>query len=630
VYNFNEYKEELLLESLINETYLYFSDDFENILRGIDSPIAVDILSNFDKDIKPDMTFLDTDGDNYGFITFISGSNASKIYAKEFGFDDDKFLNTKSVRYIKDFVGSDSGFDEFDMDFDILINSKDKKTSVYNKSRNTIKIGKFAKKLLGNKYKDSEIEDFVNKFKAKQSNSYEFRLVDGEEIVTWYDSKNYKSQDGQLGSSCMKNSDSKIFEMYVKNPEVCKMLILLEDDELIGRALVWKIDEINGDVLDKPTYFMDRQYTIEDSYVHKFREYAKEKGWMYKTYNKHDHLKNVTLNGSDSKIDMKVKLKKLNYDKYPYLDTFRLYDPKLHTLYNSDGEYETGNYFSLDSTDGGYSSISDVWSDWHGEYICEDDAIYSIQLSTYILSVDAIYIRSRRDYLPRTHPDLVEDEWTHESLHSDDAVFSDEYSGYINSENAILVITKIESKLDLESSYIHKDDNFLEINKDTIWYKRLIRYSPTGIELILPEILEEDFNSIDTPSDLLIFANKVKGEDLLLTSLDALVLEKELESERMLINIFEYIDGIYNKGLEDELIKGIKEIRIKLDKLKNDKNESILLKSGKIDAMINLIKGRLKVLKETDDNKELNLINLNFDFGNNDYRMGLLKKVNEL
>jgi hypothetical protein len=35
-----------------------------------------------------------------------------------------------------------------------------------------------------------------------------------------------------------------IFSIYENNPDVCQMLILTEDDKLIGRAIVWKVKSI--------------------------------------------------------------------------------------------------------------------------------------------------------------------------------------------------------------------------------------------------------------------------------------------------------------------------------------------------------------------------------------------------
>jgi hypothetical protein len=68
-------------------------------------------------------------------------------------------------------------------------------------------------------------------------------LVSGSDISKWYSCDNYKDMEGQLGSSCMARKRN-IFSIYENNPDVCQMLILTEDDKLIGRAIVWKVKSI--------------------------------------------------------------------------------------------------------------------------------------------------------------------------------------------------------------------------------------------------------------------------------------------------------------------------------------------------------------------------------------------------
>ena len=102
-----------------------------------------------------------------------------------------------------------------------------------------------------------------------------------------------------------------IFNIYIKNPDVCRLVILREDDKILGRALVWKLVSIRSGVGEKfegVEYFMDRQYTIKDSDVNKFRNFAKEQGWIYKTNNNHHSFTNITYNGSEINVDMVVQV----------------------------------------------------------------------------------------------------------------------------------------------------------------------------------------------------------------------------------------------------------------------------------------------------------------------------------
>ena len=83
------------------------------------------------------------------------------------------------------------------------------------------------------------------------------------------------------------------------------------------------------------------------------------------------NLGSVTYNDESKTTDMTVKIKKNNYDEFPYVDTFRRYDPSTGTLYNdSENSSENiGNYI-LDSTSGGYNEVRDVvYSDWYDNEI---------------------------------------------------------------------------------------------------------------------------------------------------------------------------------------------------------------------------------------------------------------------
>jgi hypothetical protein len=126
--------------------------------------------------------------------------------------------------------------------------------------------------------------------------------------------------EGTLGNSCMAKK-SGIFNIYTENPEMCQLLILLnEEDKLIGRALIWKLKSLNIHKSDEEVIFMDRQYSILESDVEKFRNYAKEKGWSYKCYNNHHSFGTINYKGEDKNVSMTIEVKQkeiiLNQDKY--------------------------------------------------------------------------------------------------------------------------------------------------------------------------------------------------------------------------------------------------------------------------------------------------------------------------
>ncbi len=162
-----------------------------------------------------------------------------------------------------------------------------KMKDVWTKSRQEVRIGRAIRALLnvsGEQVLDKDLEVFVNQWKAtidKMNDRFQyFDVVDGEDIGHWYNYRNYYVRSGTLGSSCMSNVSNRFFDIYMSNPDVCKLIILksIEDDtKIMGRALLWTLSD--------GKQFVDRIYTINDSDVQLFRDYAKENGWYAKYYN---------------------------------------------------------------------------------------------------------------------------------------------------------------------------------------------------------------------------------------------------------------------------------------------------------------------------------------------------------
>lgn len=171
---------------------------------------------------------------------------------------------------------------------------------------------------------DKDIEKFVDRLSAllKDSSSSaqsKMKLVDGENIRHWYDQSNYASLIGELGNSCMADESCQpYFDIYCKN-DVSLLILLNENNKLIGRALVWK--------LTTGEYFMDRVYTIISSDRYLFYTYAKQNNWAYKEI----ELGKVSIffNGKKyepNNITLKVQLDEWKFKYYPYLDTLYYLD----------------------------------------------------------------------------------------------------------------------------------------------------------------------------------------------------------------------------------------------------------------------------------------------------------------
>lgn len=210
------------------------------------------------------------------------------------------------------------------------------------KGRNEIKIGRIIRNLLkiaeiSDKIDfdivEKDYEDFVNVFKSlKVDTSREFKLVNGEDIHKYYQMKNYYSSHGALGGSCMADEGKSTFKVYTENPRKVQLLVLIDNNGKVhGRALVWKLKESPCEA----KYFMDRVYTNADSDVIKFKQFAEEKGFLYKQKNNSYIEDNVKFmyKGKPLMGEIKVKLDG-DFSNYPFIDTLCFLSKKMGDLSN--------------------------------------------------------------------------------------------------------------------------------------------------------------------------------------------------------------------------------------------------------------------------------------------------------
>jgi len=368
---------ELILESLIKESVLYYSDELGKILKKIQSPIAKDLIKILKTDVdKLSNNYIDVVSDVNDEVSFTTVAKIKQTYARR----DDVYIVNGIVSYISDQkeypnVWSKLELDKEDLPFfmdkpeyliepialirkvydeengcewgffrslsnnkpyvlELNYDSLKKPTSdtynpdFYTKSRNKIKIGRFVRSILrdaGLQYTDKNIEDFVNMYKAaidsKNNIDSNFELVSGEDIKYWYNEDQYEDGDGTLNQSCMKDGSCEDYFQIYSDCDGCHLLILKtgeELDKIVGRALVWTTT--NGFT------YMDRVYTCEDHYVQVFRNYAQRQGWYYKkTDNSNENTPLIKPNGDEFIGEIRVKVMSGGYDKYPYVDTIKFY-----------------------------------------------------------------------------------------------------------------------------------------------------------------------------------------------------------------------------------------------------------------------------------------------------------------
>jgi hypothetical protein len=284
---------------------------------------------------------------------------------------------------------------------------------------------------------------------------------------------------------------STYFDIYTQNPEVCKMVILIEEDEedgkvvvkLRARALLWKVEGVDDDL--EFEWFLDRQYAMSDADAIFLTDWAADNRYAYKTENSFGNIQNVTWDGYHSKIKMQVQLEQKNYNKFPYVDTFKRFDPEECILYNDDEEKNHEGQYLLNSTSGGYEEIrGDVYCEWIDEYHPEDQTVYSEYIDSYLPESRATYInRGSRNYIgwwPENHDNVVQDKWHNDSIHINDAYYSEHYGGYILADESVDVVDYVDKNgnCNEEPCWVHENDScYLRFNnsniKNTFWYNHL-------------------------------------------------------------------------------------------------------------------------------------------------------------
>lgn len=343
-------------DNSLNEAKLYYLSQFKSALDSAPSEfseIVKDLRKLWGKETGVDITLIDIE-DN--MLT----------YSSERGMED--FLNDATPDDIKDF-----------------------ERNITLSTRSNVKVGRFLNKVINTpkKYPESLIDKFVTylRSKSKKKETYDIRLVKGDEIAKYYNSSNYAQMRGTLGSSCMtdkkdgradvtvntqwgtsttygtKATNKNIFDLYTKNPEVCSLLIMTNSEgKLVSRALVWNAkvnfarDFKENDLDLNEIQLLDRVYTTEDWMVHKMCNWAEERGMATKYYQSYHDKDTIKYKGVKCYADMEVPVKKIHYAGFPFLDTFSYYDVKVGKLLNYAEDKFSG--FGLQSVDGNYGTTT--------------------------------------------------------------------------------------------------------------------------------------------------------------------------------------------------------------------------------------------------------------------------------
>jgi len=404
------------------EMRLYFSDDFRNILKRIQekSSIAQALLSSEDSNQILDIYTLIDITEKNDTISLIQVNRITR------------------------------GNPELGETLPYNIRDKKRGSEFWTKARTDIGIGRWARRIFIEVHKstilESKIEEFVNLYKAAIDGEdlTNFELVNGKDIKKWYLKDNYEQERGQLGNSCMRyRSCQDFFDIYVKNPEVCQLLILKSGDDknkITGRALIWK--------LTSGEYYMDRIYTIRDSDKLLFQDYAR----VNKIENSYD---------GNRGLQLEVKLGGHTYEKYPYMDTFVVYNPTTKILKDDEDLWPGQGYISIQDTQGGFRSDDAVYSDWDDQYISRDNAVHCANVDDWLSRDSATYLEYKDEWAAPTD-DVVWSEYHSEHFFMDDCVYSEIMSDtlYPNNENVIEI--EIDSDGDTDWGVKSRKDLYIE------------------------------------------------------------------------------------------------------------------------------------------------------------------------
>jgi hypothetical protein len=355
--DFESYSDDNL--DFINESKVFYLPSFSSKLMDISSnTVDVEIKDLIENILKSEGDVLDSD------TTFIGLSDDTDMCS----FSTEKDIKSKYP-------------DEWDYLFNPGSLLKDPKNAIKrifhtfsierieSSQSQKLKIGKLIKKIVPN-ITDSTLERLVNLLKTYKT-GYEIKVVEGDEIAKYYTKENCVNT-GTLSKSCMvgKSNDIKhIFDIYTKNPQSVKMVVMLNEKGLcVSRAILWKISEIipyyktedlfkelpnfkeNGWFKTDDLLFMDRVYYSNDWQEQSMFNWAKEKNIPFKYGSK------CFFKGSIGMPSIKVKLKPLSYRNFPYLDTLIYYNVKSSTLSNlsSDPTIFPPVDFNVQSIDGNY------------------------------------------------------------------------------------------------------------------------------------------------------------------------------------------------------------------------------------------------------------------------------------
>lgn len=344
---------------------------------------------------------------------------------------------------------------------------------------------------------NTDLENFVTAYKMvyglkDQKDDQEddrLELVSGEEIRKWYLDDNYEKdcETTDLGKSCMRYERcQEYFDIYVKNPEVCKLLILkseTETDKICARALLWTIDNTSRGY-DNELY-LDRIYFVDVDDVEYYYNWCKKNGvkLAYDNYRMGSEIKAL-------KYFADVNLGEHEYKTFPYIDTFGYYNPYEYML----TQEEDRESYKVQQTDGTFIPLSErVYSEREGDYINKEDAEWCDDVDDWLPREDTVYLEYK-DISVSTDASTVYSSQTERYYYTEDCDYSECMSDWLCSEDddVDLVYFYINSSEDQDCCIEGDYEYYFELNKMNYSRENYLKDPYTGEYHFIDEEIEGD------------------------------------------------------------------------------------------------------------------------------------------
>jgi len=384
----NESKIEMLLEANIK-----YANLFNKVLNQIDSPIAKALLDLSGKDVDVNTNFIDVNRDKDDVVFFKPDDKVSKaamvpnpyqnydtlslkVLGSEYRLPETNQIGEIAEEYTEEYFEKEYGITSISYIYQnggklVLFMWRDSKGvgkcifDIRNLvlgqeaiKKSEVSVGRFVRAILKKanlEFKDSDIEDFVYKYRAEVAKLGDvfsrFKLVKGEDIRKYYSHEKYETDKGTLGSSCMRyNRCQEYLDIYVMNPEQCNLVVLMSDDKddsICGRAILWT--DQDGKKI------MDRIYTNRTQDEQLFKEFAKKNGFYYKrSQNMDEDEPFVSPEGEVEHLNTKILLSVNRYNSFPYMDSFKFFYEGVNSYLTNSKRY--GYDYQLTDTEGGYDN----------------------------------------------------------------------------------------------------------------------------------------------------------------------------------------------------------------------------------------------------------------------------------